>query len=228
MQDFEFPPDHVLKARGLPLRSSKRWDALRSMSNLPYFTRAWVVQELIVASEARMLWGEFEIECPVFRCVLKWLAHNGCAFPDSQGRPGLNVVDTNYMLPVPKNINLLDWLRRTRGKEATDARDKVHAVLGLAEDMQTDIPRAIEADYNKSEADLYRSVARYCIQRHRNLEILSSNVHNASRTADYSSWAPVWQREFDGLGDFVSFDFRAGRETEASYEDTGDPSLMLL
>lgn len=231
LHTFEFPPDHDLTARGLPPRSSRKWDALRSMSNLPYFTRAWVVQELIAASKARVLWGESEIEWPLFCCVLEWLVQNGCGFLDPQGRPSLNFVNLHYMLPVHEDTNLLEWLSKTRGKEATDARDRVHAVLGLAEDVQTDIPQAIKADYDKSEADLYRNVARYCIRRHKNLDILSYNLHNASRPGDHSSWAPVWQKprpDLDPLGDFVTFNFRAGREREASYEDTGEPSLLFL
>lgn len=85
---FEFPPDHVLTARDLPPRSSRKWDALRSMSDLPYFTRAWVVQELIVASEARVLWVVNELllhplPYPIVQMIFPFvllLSISSCAF----------------------------------------------------------------------------------------------------------------------------------------------------
>lgn len=223
-QGAKFPSDQDLSLRGLPPRSSTEWEALVYMCNLPYFTRVWVVQELMVASEALMMWGEFEIGWSIFRTVLDWLLSNRCYLRDSQGRPGFNIKYTQYMLALRETDTLIDWLDITSGKEAADPRDRVFAVLGLAREVLQDLPRIMEADYHKSEADVYRDVARYCIRKHKNLGVLSRTRHPTTPlSGEFSTWAPGHD-----LSRLTNRGFNASRETIASPQNTGDPGLLPL
>jgi hypothetical protein len=65
---------------------------------------------------------------------------------------------------------LLDLLARYRFKCATDPRDKIYSLLGLATD-----DLGIEADYRKSVKDVYIDVVKAQINASHNLDILAQS-----------------------------------------------------
>lgn len=62
-----FPEDHELLDLGLPTRDSPTWDALNTMLRAPYFSRVCIIQEVAVASDFALLWGDITISKREFR-----------------------------------------------------------------------------------------------------------------------------------------------------------------
>ena len=97
-----------------------------------------------------------------------------------------------------RGISLTLLLGATRRFEATDPRDKVIAVIGLAGHRTVGMPVSRIIDYEKPVAQLYRDLTGYLIQSQRSLALLS-NVEDFSYRCfhELPSWVPdysVWQR----------------------------------
>jgi hypothetical protein len=72
--------------------------------------------------------------------------------------------------------------------QATDPRDKVFALLGLATDA--DDP-TLHPDYNLSVEDVYRKTAIFLLRQDRSIAILSnSGIGNWRKHKDLPSWVP--------------------------------------
>ncbi len=81
------------------------------------------------------------------------------------------------------DLRLSNLLCSTRNRHATDHRDKVFGLLGLATHTG-----GITADYSKSTVKVFVEVARALIEEDANLNILSY----ANGLAACPSWVPDW------------------------------------
>lgn len=69
--------------------------------------------------------------------------------------------------------NLLHLLRLTRGREASDPRDKVFALTGILNMSQK---RGVETDYNLDTETVYSKCARLIVEGEEGVAILSSSL----------------------------------------------------
>src|SRR5579862_5011377 len=60
----------VLRASD-PLYADSRWKAMATFHTLPWFTRAWVIQEVGIAKDPRVLYGQVEFS---YRDLMKLAA----------------------------------------------------------------------------------------------------------------------------------------------------------
>jgi hypothetical protein len=124
---------------------------------------------------------------------------------------------------------LLDLLMASREYDATDAKDKVYSVLGLARvKMVTNTEAPTQAvlestephfpvDYSKSISDVYQDTVKYFINRDKNLDILSILLthRNMDSAIDLPSWVPDWRVPVSEIPlsahwDFISMKLAAG------------------
>lgn len=114
----------------------------------------------------------------------------------------------------------------SREYEATDPRDKVYSILGLARvPMTTGIDTtaadsrtaAFPVDYTRSVSEVYQDVVKYLVNKDRNLDILSILLthRNASSDEDLPSWVPDWRVPISEIPitahwDFISVKVAAG------------------
>lgn len=94
---------------------------------------------------------------------------------------------------------LSSLLQCTRPFQATDPRDKIYALLGLAGESKAPDkwPKALMPDYNRVTQNVYMAVTLYCIDKTKCLSILShagqiSETSDASNDIGYGSWVPQW------------------------------------
>ncbi|KAK2020501.1 heterokaryon incompatibility protein, partial [Colletotrichum zoysiae] len=129
----------------LPLPATQR--AITSLLGRPWFLRTWVLQEIRLARRATVVCGTRDVSWEAFNQLRYHVDNDMRAEPlpyavqslASNGQP----LEAGWIPPYP--ARLLKLLQNTRYLEATDARDKLYAVLPLLgwEDRQRD--RAADA-----------------------------------------------------------------------------------
>jgi hypothetical protein len=95
--------------------------------------------------------------------------------------------------------------------EATDPRDKIYSLRGLArvpiegaetmqqqfsssEESESEKTEAFPVDYSKTVSEEYKYLAKYLINRDRNLDVLCIlSMHRNAESHDLPSWTPDWR-----------------------------------
>lgn len=119
----------------------------------PYWTRLWIIQELLLArsvivclGQKRIAWKSFSIT--IDSSALQWPAAiwpMGCRINSVQSL--IEMME----LPIKDRYSTLEeLLRRYNQQECLDTRDRIYALLSLARDCNTIIP-----DYTKNRLDLF-------------------------------------------------------------------------
>ena len=116
---------------------------------------------------------------------------------------------------------LLELLMTAREFDATDPRDKIYSVLGLAKIPMTTDPYPNDSPsfpvaYTKSVSEVYQDAVKYFINRDRNLDIISILLsHRNDKSTDLPSWTPDWrvpasEIPLDQNWDFFTWKMAAG------------------
>jgi hypothetical protein len=128
------------------------------------FRRLWVVQEVKLAKRALCYYGQRSIEASKLLLAAVWMeyGYHGLFEESAQLSKGLSRARAIYQMRVGETGL---WYPIGEAWEflATDAHDKVYAVLGLLrEETRTELNSyaPIEPDYNKSLRDVYRDTTR--------------------------------------------------------------------
>lgn len=205
---------------GLPQLVSPEWYGLFKLFGRPYFRRIWVVQELVVCKKATVrcgsltvLWddlqhvtrlllaagwrGPFIKEAPQPRMLpraptfAKTISNIRLGFPISQGECGMSL---SLLLCV------------TRRFLASDPRDKVFALIGLASKIKS---QSINPDYARPTVDVYRDITGYLITTEQSLTLLSTIEDISHRKPDSS--LPSWVPDYSYHENIFTFGFPIGR-----------------
>lgn len=210
-----FPEDQELLDLGLPTRDSSVWDALNTMLSVPYFSRVWIIQEVAVASDFALLWGDITISKSEFKKFrLAALYYKLSDVDVENGSPGVlwNVVALLHMGHYKVgDDSLLHLVSSTSSTNATDARDKIFALIGLAGDRSY----GMVPDYSRSETEVFSEFAHLVIVSEKNLNILDhSYVESPEDPERRPLWAPRWQSD-DGSHKhyLINYNFNASRYT---------------
>ncbi|KAF8848525.1 HET-domain-containing protein [Acephala macrosclerotiorum] len=170
----------------------------------PWFSRVWVLQELVLSSDPWIQVGVRRIRWKVF-CdyVLE-----GIDPPDFVGGM-LTLYDMNEtrtrlgpfwqnsptrLVTLSPANTLLRVLHFRRGFGVMDPRDMIYAHLGMVPDSM--LPSLLpQADYRLSASQLYTQFALYCLRETGNLSFLSQIGWGDSGgrvKEDLPSWVPDW------------------------------------
>ncbi|KAE9368696.1 hypothetical protein N431DRAFT_512956, partial [Stipitochalara longipes BDJ] len=141
------------------------WLALWKFLRKPWFSRAWIVQEFVVAGECLFLCGHYTIPADVILSAglsIRRYQNVFNAMSHDELRPGVRIP------PIP--IDLMDLRNRYRAGEqqellvlafsaryqnASDVRDKLYAYCGLAADLDSGF-----VDYEKDLRTILIQVAK--------------------------------------------------------------------
>jgi hypothetical protein len=161
--------DHPLQQ---PPLEAPVWSAVRSLLQRPWFSRVWTFQEIVLAQKAvlhcganMMTWQRLEA---FLVCLRTW--SEGPNAEDSRLKGDekslLEIVKARSILHRPEAhkpedsqvfLGLFPLLESLRIRQATDPRDKVFALLNVANDAKDS---NLKPDYTKSPTEVYALTAK--------------------------------------------------------------------
>jgi Heterokaryon incompatibility protein (HET) len=211
----------VLRASD-PLYADSRWKAMATFHTLPWFTRAWVIQEVGIAKDPRVLYGQVEFS---YRDLMKLATWTMRCAPSLDPIAGISFfsVHTDWAdfsdnwrdTATYPGEDLVDLVNQARWLSCKDPRDHIYSLLGhpLAQiDGRSGSGVILDPDYTKDHMDVWFDLAALLIAKH-GPRVLSPVEHNESNLAsDYPSWVPwCWPEEYTmcTLGAYYGFYYNA-------------------
>ena len=184
--------------------TTANWVAFVNLLKRPWFTRRWVVQEVAAAravaiqcGTADCNWIDFADAIELFMTKLpeirKLFEASDCLKTDPDALKNVESYGAKDMVRTTNNIfrtndegQIIERLRSIESLvydlqtfEATDPRDTVYALLGIANDgphssgYYDDVDVApMELDYDKHPLEVYIDFVQYCIQKTKSLDII--------------------------------------------------------
>ena len=181
-----------------PAWQSQKWqEALMVFFNLPWWTRTWTVQEFVLAQRISSQCGNCQIEGVVVKqAVHNFFDHQNmdcCMLIGRQNKSlfeSLIVMDSlEYMRLFKDSASFIYTASQFRARQATDARDKVYGMLGMATGQNA---RLVDPDYTRSVEDTFEAAALATIQRTGSFDILTHKPLCAPANFDLPSFVPDW------------------------------------
>ncbi|KAF2129618.1 hypothetical protein P153DRAFT_431538 [Dothidotthia symphoricarpi CBS 119687] len=213
--DQEGWPDYLPKVpaswseRCIPQIDDDIWDSVKALFSLSWFHRVWIIQEVVMAHNVRIVCG---------RWIVDWSdLHHAMGIVDRQ----FQLADTDMTLLRPSWESFLslaaqrEWearqrrwpllmlLEHFRSAESTLSRDRLFALLGLACDGDE---ADFEPDYKSSLEEVLLRFARVFVRQGRGMQLLYLAGLN-NRSHRFPSWIPDWTiRKPNRLHDFSEGD----------------------
>lgn len=207
-KDFSWKPDSFPEPDSDdPLLSDTRWESVAILTGQPWFSRGWVVQEAALGPDARILWGDVEIDWLQFLRAYSWVHSRAISIHfnvfGNRSISWLHLMafdlrrkqETITIRPPghDPSLTMLQVLDCARVLSVTDARDRVYACLGLPN--TTPSPPELIPTYYGTNLEVYREFAcKYLESTDMDLDILLFTQHNEETLGDteFGSWIPRW------------------------------------
>jgi hypothetical protein len=173
---------------------------IEHMFEVPWWFRAWTAQEIILAADALIVWGGYEINWDVLVGGIEfgidlgiWESAGLGVWNSSNFLPFQAVMKLKRESPLPNVAdNILRHLAHTRFRQATKPCDKIFSVLGLTKDNSASL--GIQPDYRASTTEIYHNFAERSISVAGNYDILGfcQDADDCVYTSQLPSWVPDW------------------------------------
>jgi hypothetical protein len=179
-------------------RYSDEWTALEKLFARPWWTRVWTVQEFILSKIVVFRCGTLEMPRSLLRKAIHviWACRNEpLKYDGPWNRIRLHEWYMNFGEDEDtksQSVSLTATLAYLGNHQATDPRDRIYSLCGIAKDPQiAGIP-----DYNQPVEILYINLVRAFIEVHKSLDIIcfSSIFRDTQHTStSLPSWVPDWR-----------------------------------
>jgi Heterokaryon incompatibility protein (HET) len=203
-----------LEKYDLPPRTDPVWSSFLDVYTRPWFRRIWVIQEYALSRKIEILWGKEVIPGDhFFRIFIDFQQYGFLDLMLSslsvarRLQAGKSLIALANMLEVRESIQtrqpkkLLQLLITSRPCEASDASDKILALLALASDA--DHP-ALSINYNLTPGRIYQNTARLLLERDKAIEVLYVAGGQGSPfpgSGGLPTWTPYWaEYSWEGHG----------------------------
>ncbi|KAH9868802.1 hypothetical protein J1614_007876 [Plenodomus biglobosus] len=220
------------------------YEEIAHFFSLPWFRRVWVLQEALSQATITVRLGTQSLHWGSIILVALWQAqftrsYTATSASDPDG------LSTHQFLPelwlgllhtrMPRGLSMIELTSRARDFQATDPRDKVFALLGLANDLGPSErrPSGLVPDYSKSTINVYTDFARGIILKTRKLDVLTMVNSSPSHAGIYSfvSWMPdlnVPIATIRGLGFPEKYNASYSTKVDVSLAGSTDNELHVL
>jgi hypothetical protein len=186
--------EEKLKQWGLPSAGGTDYKAFRHFCDREWFSRVWTKQEAIFAISATMFIGEERLDWLHFILAIEFFIFKRLPTSNLTNELNLTCMASRAWSAssTPRFYNLETLLSSTRNLKASELRDKIHGVLGLAK--KDKYGRGILIDYEKPVKELFTQTTRYLISRSYDvgfsLKVLSFVGHPWPQFDDFPFWVP--------------------------------------
>ncbi|KAF5724960.1 heterokaryon incompatibility protein [Fusarium mundagurra] len=207
----------------------------------PWFNRVWIVQEMVVPNEINIICGRTMVPWKALADVLSIIQGNGLQrllVPLVEGvemnpPSGLEAMVRNYAIHTlfqTKQPRLLSSLLIDCWKcGATDGRDKLFALVGIASDAGD---AEFVPDYDVPEATVFeRATARLLSRDPDSNRILhAAGLGLRRQPSPLPSWVPVWTDPFLNtiFGNITTAGYCASGDTSTSHQPFYDQNNHTL
>ena len=166
-----------------------------------WFRRVWTFQEIICAVEATLTSGSLDMEflyfkifCGILLMTGQWIWLKTKAAQRALGQMSEVKLTKDYLSQQSAENSLLELLKRTRTRLATDPRDIIYGLVAIASNTN---PLPFAPTYQIAVNQLYEDFAVHVICQSESLDIFACcTFHPGPR--ECPSWVPDW-RNLDGL-----------------------------
>ncbi len=183
------------KTYDLPYILDPAYPALAALLDRAWFSRVWIVQELAVSRDAVVICGTWKCSWDDFvEAVGYAVALLVPASWDNTTRfeRVVQIEAARRTVRDGRTQSLLGLLLFYRHFGATELKDKIYALCGLANDAGPEA-LAIVPNYDLGDAAVYHTVALEILKKGRNLDILSvPQVPKPTTIRSLPSWVPDW------------------------------------
>ena len=193
-------PEELHRLYGLPDFTHAAWKAYMHTFSSPWFSRAWTVQEVVLASKARVRFGAFIFDwASLYQSF--WMAQRCGVNPLdslSVGQGMLNVFKLEKVMNMYKRprtaLTFLYTMIITRDFLVSDPRDKIVAVMGLVNEKPSKDFTPFRADYTVSVETFYHRFGVHLVDSGLAQSLLNlAGLHRRNlNPMDIPSWVPDW------------------------------------
>ncbi|KAK0105888.1 hypothetical protein ONS95_004400 [Cadophora gregata] len=184
------------------LKDPERIEGIEGLVRLfrrQYWWRIWVIQEISSAREATVYCGEDEISwtdldkvCDLLKEAIEELQSLFYKHPSyvrtltHDGPRGLQLSRFSPNIAAPP---ILELLLSHKSKSSTDPKDKVYALIGVSDSINT----FGIIDYSQSVREVYTHTAHHIITTSNRLDVICVSQHDLNQYS-LPSWVPDWTR----------------------------------
>ncbi|CAF9940353.1 MAG: hypothetical protein HETSPECPRED_002390 [Heterodermia speciosa] len=214
----------VLESCRLPALNDPSWWSLLELLQRPWFSRVWIIQEIVVSRNAILRCGGLKLGWKDFCFGFLFAINAGFVYRQDvfhhpfayQQLIPLILTYICFAEPTYLKFDLFSLLQSHRLSGATDLRDKVYALIGLSTLIESEA-HSIIPDYSLSTEAVYTEIAKAIISKSPTLDILGvPRTTSSSLFTKVPSWVPDWSVAHLGSslavknlqGDYM-FDFNA-------------------
>ena len=209
----------------LPDPYSESWFRLHDFFNRPWFTRIWVLQEVIASSgDPEVICGQFTLRWSAVVKVALFMRINSLHLSTGGGSHSYNAILMQTCKDYPRPLFFL--LANTRFFQATDPRDKLFALYGACTPMEKDMLASpyFEISYEKSIKDVYRDATAGFMVHFNTLELMGEAWNEESCSIPgLPSWIPNW----NALPESRRPSMTNGTYLDAGYNASGGVCAMI-
>ena len=173
-----------------PLKNDEIWDSVGDVMGRPWFERLWIWQEVRLAREAYLFCGNEGLPWESFRraMVNLYIASAPAEFAHLIRRC-YNII--SYRDYVAGALDALDsMLEFASSTSCSDPRDKIFAILNLAQESET---RGLDPDYSKPVEAVFQDLVLHYAFNLQSLKILTQcELRDDTGGIKLPTWVPDW------------------------------------
>ncbi|KAI1079509.1 HET-domain-containing protein [Whalleya microplaca] len=192
--------DLAMEMLGAPQASSQQWewpvevetacDAIIRLFSRPYFERMWIIQEICRAQDLMVVCGQHAV---AWKILSKRLDLLGNSVPAQYARHLISQLRwmrrrIQHRDEADADTRLIPLIILSRKALAKDPRDKLYALLALAEDGRAIIPTP---NYLDPVEKVFQDTARGMIEKNDRTDVILL-AHRSRGQRNLPSWVPDW------------------------------------